>query len=322
MQPEPPRGLNSYSNTPPSWGEIPSEEQLPFPVEAPQSDGLIPDPQFTWGEDEETEGAEDSWAQRAEEEMQSAPGAVGLLKMVLTLVGVAIAFFAVKFIFFSYPQIYVEGNVAFQPGQVAEIAGMSTNSNYFNVRVEDVSRSIQSNRYLQFVAFEKIFPNKFYIHIKERRPAAVFSYIGQDYLLSSDGMVLERGKTLQGLGHLIRIEGLEVAALQEISVGQVLPTKGSRRVEHIAILLQELERQQLFPLVRVIRYSNDDAIHFYVRDGFVANVGNEHQMRAKVATVRAVLAELGKRNITHGMIEATVPGNATYIPEEKKDVAP
>ena len=66
--------------------------------------------------------------------------------------------------------------------------------------------------------------------------------------------------------------------------------------------------------VAEINIASLDSIYLITQDGYTANIGDAQDLRAKIGTVRAVVSELRRRGLTGGMIEAPVPGQASYRP--------
>ena len=66
--------------------------------------------------------------------------------------------------------------------------------------------------------------------------------------------------------------------------------------------------------VEEINLTNMDSIYLLSKNGYTANIGTTEDLRAKIGTVRAVTAELKRRGLSGGTIDATVPGQATYRP--------
>ncbi|MDO5022650.1 MAG: FtsQ-type POTRA domain-containing protein [Eubacteriales bacterium] len=188
---------------------------------------------------------------------------------------------------------------------------MNASSNYFNVNEERIKSGINSNRYLQFLGMEKRFPNGLTIHVKERIPAACINYIGIKYIIADDGMVLETTKRADIENSLALISGLEI---QDINVGSMPQVRKSSQMAACVQLLQELIMQGVINNTKSISFA-DGGIYLSTRNGFTVNLGTGDYLRAKIGTVRGVLAELGKQGISNGIIEATVPGEATYRPE-------
>ena len=79
-------------------------------------------------------------------------------------------------------------------------------------------------------------------------------------------------------------------------------------------VLEELDAQGVLFQMSELNLSSLESIYLVTLDGYTANIGNAEELRAKIGTVRAVAEELRRRGLGGGMIEATVPGQASYRP--------
>lgn len=224
------------------------------------------------------------------------------------------ALFFARYVVFGTRSVKVVGLDRLNPQDVAQLAGLNRSSNYFNVREDTVRKRINSNRYLKYIGLEKNFPGGFTLTVEERSPAACIHFIGMQYLVAEDGMVLEKGKKIDGAEGLMAVSGLQFT---DIRVGAV-PTVRGDTLRGFTDLMKELRLQQMSDRVTAADFSPTGSIYLTTSDGFSVHVGNGEYMRAKIGTVRAVLAELAKQGIFSGAIEATRPGVATYRPEGKK----
>ena len=79
-------------------------------------------------------------------------------------------------------------------------------------------------------------------------------------------------------------------------------------------LMDELELQGVLDKTSELNLTSLESIYIVTLDGYTANIGGAEELRAKIGTVRAVVQELRNRGLTGGMIEAHVPGQASYRP--------
>ncbi len=253
----------------------------------------------------------DAESQNTQENPAFDPKTKMLIRFIGVLVIVVCAAFIARDTLFSIDNCLVTGNINIPTEIVLSSAGINASSNYFNINEEQIEKGINSNRYLQFKGMEKRFPNGLTIYVKERIPAACINYIGIKYIIADDGMVLEITKDDDIEESLALISGLEI---QDISVGSAPQLRKSAQLAACVQLMQELIMQGVINNTRGISFA-DGSIYLSTRDGYNVNLGTGDYLRAKIGTVRGVVSELQKQNIFNGIIEATVPGEATYRPE-------
>lgn len=260
--------------------------------------------------DEYTENAEDAQREPQQPEGFSRAHRTLLVLVAAAAIALTVGFFAREAVF-TIRTLYVNGNRLVSWETVARAAGLNQSSNYFNLDEKTIREGINSHRYLTFLSMEKHFPSGLTLNVKERTPSACIRYIGIDYIMAEDGVILEKGQDLPLAQDLASISGLAFSTLE---VGSVPTVRNAGQMEACVSLVGELVMQNLAGSVQSISFTNAGTIHMLTRDGFNISVGDGQYMRAKVGTVRAVLGELRKQHYQGGSIEATVPGEATYMP--------
>lgn len=226
---------------------------------------------------------------------------------------IAVSFaFILRGMVFTIRNVRVVGihNLSWQ--QVALSAGLGPSSNYFNINEERIREGINANRYLIYERMQKVFPNTLFLYVHERQPIASINYIGIAYIMAEDGMILESTRNLGEVNTLMTVSGL---ALRDIREGKPPLSTKVGQVEAAIGLIQELLNQGYAQQIEDINLSEPTSIYMTTRDGFSVHLGDSNHLRAKLGTVRAVIEELKRRQHTGGVIEATVPGEATYRPD-------
>lgn len=226
------------------------------------------------------------------------------------IVVISIAF-VLRAAVFSIRNVRVVGIQQLSWQDVARSAMLSPSSNYFNLNENKIREGINSNRYLVYERMETVFPNTLVLFVKERQPAASINYIGISYIMADDGMVLEKTKDLGKYAGLMTISGLD---LRDIRTGSVPMSTRLTQMDTCIALTRELKAQGFHPQIKDINLSEPTSVYLSTTDGYSIHLGDGQQLRAKIGTVRAVLEECRRRGYSPGVIEATIPGEATYRP--------
>ena len=209
--------------------------------------------------------------------------------------------------------VAVEGNRKVTYETVVEAAGLNRSTGYFFVNEKKIAEGINQNRYLIYEKLEKVFPNTLIIYVHERAPVAKVSEMGAVYHLDEDGMVLERYDSFSGgeTGDegLIVISGLRP---KEMRVGRRMVAGSAAHEEAYLRLIEELSLQGYLSEVSELNVNDPENIYLTTRDGYTARVGGLANLRAKIGTVRAVVAKLREMGETGGLLEASIPGEAIY----------
>ncbi|MDO5328145.1 MAG: FtsQ-type POTRA domain-containing protein [Clostridia bacterium] len=216
--------------------------------------------------------------------------------------------------------IAVVGNQRVTWNEVIEAAGLKRTTGYFTVNEADIAAGIESNRYLIFERLEKHFPDSLTLYVRERVPRVYVSEMGAVYALDDEGMVLERKEQGQNGEDLFKTAANEsmivVTGLKpkDLRVGHVMTAGSTNHMNAYRELLTELKLQGFSGQVSELNITDPDSLYLVTTDGYTAHLGDLSNLRAKIGTVRAVVAKLREMEKKGGMLEASKPGEAIYTP--------
>lgn len=248
-------------------------------------------------------------------EMPQRPGHRGLYTLVAVLVMLTVAAFFVRDQFFKIQSVDIRYVQSISAEEVLSLAGITANTSYFGLNEEKIRTGIESNRYLRFISMEKVWPDGVILNLEERTPCMNILNAGIQYVASRDGMVLESYVSLRLDNGCIKTTGL---GIRDIRVGSRVVCYDEAQLQAVLALMEELDAQGYLDEIAEINLSQMESIYLVTTDGYVANIGDAQELRAKIGTVRAVVTELRNRGLKEGLIEATVPGEASYRPTTVK----
>lgn len=244
-------------------------------------------------------------------EMPGRPAKRGLYTLIAVLVMLTVAAFFVHDQVFKIRDVDIRSVQNISQEEVMRLSGITANTSYFGLNEEKIRAGIESNRYLRFESMEKVWPNGVILNIQERQPCINVLNAGIQYVVASDGMVLESYASLRLDNGCIKTTGLSI---RDIRVGSQIVCYNSEQLNAMLDIAAELDAQGCMDEIAEINLSMLDSIYLVTTDSYVANIGDAQELRPKIGTVRAVVAELRSRGLKGGMIEATVPGEASYRP--------
>ena len=236
------------------------------------------------------------------------------LRQLIIAVSVLFVLWLLFFQVFVIRKVNVSGTSAEIWKTVAKAAGLDHSPFYFFVNESKVREGIESNRYLIFESMEKIIPGTVNIKVIQRRPYAFFIHLGVGYVLSKDGMILEKTRELKVGENLMKVVGLAVNEHQ--SPGSIPASTDPSQTEVLLELFEELDAWDFASQVDTLDISKSLSLTLLTKDGYTINLGSDSQLHAKIGTVASVVNELRRRQMTGGIIEATRPGEATYRSEQ------
>lgn len=241
------------------------------------------------------------------------PSKRGLFAVVALIIVLVAAGFIARNQLYRITTVEISGLRRIPYGDVLQLAGIGWNANSLNLNEEKMRQGINSNIYLDFRGYEKLDRNTIILHVYEREHVANVLYNGLQYTTSADGMVLSRSGTLALDNGCITVTGMN---LRDIRVASYMVCQDERQMTAFTMLLEELELQNIRSQVSELNFSSLDSIYLVTTDGYTVNLGNEKNLRGKIGTMRAVIAELKNRGLKGGLLECTVSGMASYRPVE------
>ena len=237
----------------------------------------------------------------------------GVRMVILTLVLIVAVAVILHESVLQIRNVAVIGNRNIQWEEIVHLAGLDGKVSYFSVSEEKIRTGINSHRYLEFQKIEKEFPGNITIYLKERKPWANVQVMGVMFLLDEEGYVLERLDSAQLQEGLITVTGFQA---KEVRLGNQIVPGTQRQLEVYIELMQELALQNYAGEVAELNLSDPDNLYLVTRDreAYTAHLGDSKDLRAKIGTLRAVIAKLREMGKYGGVIEASVPAVATYTP--------
>lgn len=237
----------------------------------------------------------------------------GLFAVVALIVMLVVAGFVARNQMYRITTVEISGLRRMPYGDVLNLAGIGWNTSSLNLDEEKIREGINSNIYLDFRGYEKLDRNTIRLYVYERENVANVLYNGLQFTTSADGMVLSRSGSLALDNGCVTVTGMN---LRDIRVASYMACHNESQMEAFIAVFEELELQKIRSEVAELNFSSLDSIYLVTTDGYTVNLGNVKDLRGKIGTMRAAIAELKKRGLKGGMLECSVSGIASYRPVE------
>lgn len=244
-------------------------------------------------------------------EMAQRPRRIGVFTVIAVIVLLTVAAIFVRGNFFRLKNVQIYSVDPSREVEVLQRAGLTENTGYYQIDEDKMRKGIESSIYLEYLGYEKIWPDTLILYVNERSEVANVFTGGARYVLAEDGMVLHGTNNLTIDNNCMRITGLDV---RDIRVGAKVVCHDTAQTQAMLDMLEELYLQGWRGEISELILSDLDSIYLVTVDGYTANIGTINDLRAKIGTVRAVVYELRNRGLRGGLISATVPGEASYRP--------
>lgn len=242
-------------------------------------------------------------------ERRSRPSRRGLFTVIALLGMLLVAAVFARGRWLRIKNIEVDGLVRLTKAEVAQIAGITDRTTYFSLDEKKVRHNIENDIRLRFISMEKKWPDGVLLIVEERQKTANVVHMGVQYVISQDGMVLESSRSLSPDNGYLNVTGLDI---RDIRYGAPVVCRDEYQLTAMGEIIEELKMQGVLSQTSELILSSLDSIYLVTVDGYTANIGTADRLRAKIGTVRAVVRELREMGKEGGMIEATIPGEASY----------
>ena len=208
--------------------------------------------------------------------------------------------------------VTVVGNVEVPREEVIRLAGLNRPVSALNIRESAVREGIDSHIRLTYEKMEHRGLNHLVIYVTEQRAVAGMTVQEGQFILDEDGLVLEKTDT-DYLNGLTLLTGLQ---FKRITVGEKVTPVNREQLDAYTAVMREMRLQGCDEVFAEFNVTHLDHLYLISRDGYVIDLGNKEDMRAKLFTLRGVLKTVREDNYKVGSIDCTVPGYAVYSPPD------
>ena len=241
------------------------------------------------------------------------PAHRGLYTVIAVIIMLVVAGFVVRNEVFKIREVEIRSITSTPFHEVLALAGIDGNTSSLALNEERIRKGINSNMYLRFEGMEKVGRSKVILYVKERSDTANVLHNGLQYVISEDGMTLSCTSALHLDNGCMTVSGLSI---RDIRIGSVLSCHAEAQLDAYKSVVEEIDLQGIRGEIAELNFSSLESIYLVTVDGYTVNIGDAQDLQGKIGTMRAVIAELRKKGLTGGIVEATVVGVATYLPAQ------
>lgn len=252
------------------------------------------------------------------------------VKRVLILLAAVVVLWILSQLFLSIQAIHVKGNRYLSAEQVIQASGLEIGDNLLTLNSGNVRKSINANRYLEFVSlWPGFFPASVTLTVSEHAPRAKLSWMGMLVLIGDNSVVLEHTSTIDLPVHVPEITGM---TLSTIYVGQPITFTIAGQSEAMDAVLDALVVQNLTADILQINVAVPDNIFMLTADGLEIYLGSADDMNEKIALIRDTLPRIqaradgpgGKVDVSTGRVVDYMPPvpDPTPVPTEAPEETP
>lgn len=234
------------------------------------------------------------------------------LRVFLFVLGlVVLAVILLQQFLFQLRRFQVIGNSHRSPAEILSYAGLSLGDNILYLNKDRVIEGINADRYLIFKDMVRDYPDGLIIRVEERVPCAYVRYMGVQYTLDREGMVLEHSEVLAEDRSLVAVSGLDI---KECRRGVVFSSKTTARYQAYLDVMSELWLQGAIGEIVACDFLTSGDVQLVAANGMTIRLGDTTDVRAKIGAAKGVLLWLSEMGYEGGNIDVSRPIYPTYRP--------
>ncbi len=252
----------------------------------------------------------DTWQETEQEPRPKRPSIIG--RLIFLLICLLVAIIVLERTVFRLRSVYVVGNVTKSAEDVAAASKLRLGDNMLTIDESAIAENINSDVSMVFLRLEKDYPSTVYIYIAERSNAAVLQWLGMQYTIDAQGIVMSESNSLVLSETLPEVKGFQI---NRIHIGKMIEVKDSRQLAAYRTIMSELKLQMFENQVTKIVVSDPEMLYLMTSSGMMVKLGGGNHLRAKICAARTDLAYLLEMGATSGVLDVSIPEDAKYTPE-------
>lgn len=239
-------------------------------------------------------------------------GRNGWLVFLCALVAITIALIVITETLFRVRAVRVIGCEDKTPYEIVAISGLVQGDSILGIDEKDVEAAFRGDHTIIYKGMKKAYPDTVYLYIEERKPVAVMRWLGMQYLLDEEGLVMEEQSSMTLPADMPIVTGFNVS---NVNAGQQLMVRSEKQLEAYSEIMKELRLQLYTRGITEINLANPNSIYLITAEGIAVHMGNGDYIQAKICALRTYMAYLRQLGKTSGMLDVTIPEDAKYMPE-------
>jgi cell division septal protein FtsQ len=232
-----------------------------------------------------------------------------IIRLAVFLAVVSVILILLQLVFFRLKTVYVVGNESIAADYIVSLSGLSSGDSIFSVTEAKVRDQMKADQWIILEHLYKRYPNEVYLFVDEREIVASMQWLGIEYSMDIDGVVLEEYSDMNYEGQVPTVYGFKVT---NAVVGEFLSVHNNAQLAAYSAIVSELTIQQYADHVVSINVGNIDSLSLLTTDGITVQLGNGDYMRAKIGAMRTDLAYLQQLGEASGVLDVTMPEDGKF----------
>ncbi len=232
-----------------------------------------------------------------------------VFRLVAFLLIVSIALIVLQTVVFRLKTVYVIGNDTITSEHIAALSGLVRGENIFSVSEDKVRENLKADHWLILDHVYKQYPSEVYLFVDEREIVATMQWLGIQYTMDIDGMVLEEYVDMDYPGKVPTVYGFGVS---NATVGEYLTVRSKEQLIAYSSIVSELTIQRYQDQVVSINVSDIDQLSLLTKTDITVQLGNSDYMRAKIGAMRTDIVYLQQLGEASGVLDVSTPEDGKF----------
>ena len=232
-----------------------------------------------------------------------------MVRLIAFLLIVSAVLIVLQTVIFRLNTVYVVGNDKFSAEYIVSLSGLHSGDKIVNITETEVRKKLEKDHWIVLNHLYKRYPNEIYLFVDEREVVAIMQWLGIEYTLDINGVVLEEFTGMDYAGDVPTVYGFKIS---NAVVGEPLAVRSDAQLVAYSSILSELMIQRYASHVSSINLSDTDALTMLTVEGITVQLGNSDYMRAKIGAMRTDIAYLQQLGETSGVLDVTQPEDGKF----------
>jgi len=233
-----------------------------------------------------------------------------IIRLIALLVIISALLIILQSVIFRLKTVSIVGSNSISAEYITSLSGLQKGESIVTVSEDVVRANVEKDHWLVLLKLYKQYPSTVYLVIKERKVVAVMQWLGIEYTLDIDGMVMDMYPDMDYENDDIpTVYGFRIGAA---TVGEPLAVNSSAQLIAYSAIVSELSIQRYTDRIKSVNISNTDELSLLTKNGITVELGNSDYMRAKIGAMRTDIAYLQQLGEASGVLDVTLPEEGKF----------
>jgi len=231
-------------------------------------------------------------------------------RLIAFIIVIIVLLILLQSLLFRVNTVYIIGNDTVAAEHIVALSGLTKGDSIVSLSADTIRKKLESDHWITLIDMYKQYPGTVYLVVDEREVVAVLQYLGIEYTLDIDGMVMAEYPDMDYDGDGIPVVyGFDIGSA---TVGQELSVSNSAQLTAYSAIVTELSIQRYTDQIKSINVNSISSLSLQTVNGITVELGNSDYMRAKIGAMRTDIAYLQQLGEASGVLDVTMPEDGKF----------